>query len=99
MIDSGRDKRGRFTEGNPGGPGNPNARQAAALRSTIREAVTPEDMAEVMRVLLDKAKAGELAAIRELLDRTIGKPTESELADRLDLLEVRAAALLDQGAA
>jgi len=99
MTTSDRDNRGRFAKGNPGGPGNPNARHAAALRSTIREAVTPEDMAEVMRVLLDKAKAGELAAIRELFDRTIGKPTESELSERLDQLEARAAALLGHGAA
>jgi hypothetical protein len=33
------------------------------------------------------AKAGELAAIRELLDRTIGKPSQSELLERVERLE------------
>jgi len=99
-VSDGRDSRGRFTQGNPGGPGNPDTKRTAELRSTIREAVTPEDMAEVMGVLIEKAKAGELAAIRELFDRTIGKATESDLAERLDVLEARAWALLDrQGAA
>jgi hypothetical protein len=31
-ISNGRDERGRFAVGNPGGPGNPFAKRAAALR-------------------------------------------------------------------
>ena len=29
---NGRDEKGRFAAGNPGGPGNPNARKVAAIR-------------------------------------------------------------------
>lgn len=35
---NGRDSQGRFATGNSGGPGNPYARQVAALRCTLPEA-------------------------------------------------------------
>jgi hypothetical protein len=37
-------------------------------------AVTPEDVEEITRKLVESAKQGDVVAIRELLDRTIGKP-------------------------
>ena len=39
-----RDARGRFARGNGGGPGNPFARQSAALRQALLNAVTPQDL-------------------------------------------------------
>jgi hypothetical protein len=39
-----RDSRGRFTRGNPGGPGNPFARHQAALRQALCQAVSQEDI-------------------------------------------------------
>ena len=95
-VSDGRDNRGRFVDGNPGGPGNPHAKQTAEMRSRIREAVTPDDLAAVVRVLIDKAKGGELGAIRELFDRTVGKPTDTAMAERLDELEAKAEQLLDR---
>lgn len=95
-MTSERDDLGRFKTGNAGGPGNPNARQTADLRAMVRDAVTPEDLAEVVRVLIGKAKGGELAAIRELLDRTIGKATDANLSARIEELETRAAILAEQ---
>ncbi len=72
---NGRDGRGRFTTGNAGGPGNPHARKVGRLRSRLVECVTADDLREVVRKLVAMAKGGDLAAIREVLDRTIGKPT------------------------
>lgn len=78
---------GRFLPGNPGGRGNPFAKRVAVLRSALLEAVTPEDIAAVVRALIDKAKSGDVAAIRELIDRCIGKPQETDLFERLEALE------------
>jgi hypothetical protein len=50
----------------------------------------------VITVLVEKAKEGNLAAIRELLDRAIGKPTDASVAERLDELEALATALQEQ---
>jgi hypothetical protein len=68
---------GRFLPGHCGGPGNPHARKVHRLRATLLDTVTPEDIQEVVRILLEKAKGGDLVAIKELLDRTIGKPVAS----------------------
>ncbi|MBI4717157.1 MAG: hypothetical protein HY763_05075 [Planctomycetes bacterium] len=72
--DNGRDAAGRFAPGNAGGPGNPRARHSAALRRALLEAVSDDDIRLVVEKLVELAKAGDLAAIRELLDRTIGRP-------------------------
>ena len=84
---NGRGTDGRFQPGNTGGPGNPYARQVAALRAAIMEAATPEALREVVRKLVEKAQEGHLPAIRELLDRTLGKPVEADLIVRLEQLE------------
>lgn len=74
---NGRDARGRFAAGNVGGPGNPHAHRVAKLRSIMLEAVTQKDMREVVKVLIKRAKEGDVAAIRELLDRCVGKPRQA----------------------
>ena len=56
-----------------GGPGNPHARRVARLRGLIVQAVTDDDLGAVVRALVQAAKAGEPWAVRELLDRCIGK--------------------------
>jgi hypothetical protein len=40
------------------------------------EAVTDDDIRAVAKALVKRAKAGEVPAIRELLDRLVGKPTD-----------------------
>jgi len=85
-----RDTGGRFARGNPGGPGNPHLREVARLRRALLDGVTEADIREVVAVLLDKAKAGHLPAVRELLDRVVGKATDADLADRLEQLEAMA---------
>lgn len=70
----GRNARGRFAHGNAGGPGNPAARQVMRLRHALLDAITEEDLGAIVAKLLEMAKAGNMAAIREVLDRTLGKP-------------------------
>ena len=73
----GRDGRtGRFLAGNRAGRGNPQARRVAALRAVLLREVTGDDLRAVVRALIDKAKRGDVAAIREVLDRAVGKPTD-----------------------
>jgi len=78
---NGRTARGRFAQGNLGGPGNPYARRTAALRSALLDAVTEADIRAVARALVKRAKAGEIPAIRELLDRLLGKAGDASLED------------------
>jgi len=71
---NGRDGRGRFVRGNAGGPGNPEARRTADFRRLVLDAATDRFPAVVSK-LFDLAESGEPWAVREVLDRVLGKPT------------------------
>ena len=73
---AGRDARGRFGFGNHGGPGNPGARQAAKLRQTAQAVITPEHIAAMMRKALVMSLQGDLAAMRFVMDRVLGRAGE-----------------------
>lgn len=80
-----RDAKGRFLRGNPGGPGNPNARNVATWRRALADSVSPEDVGQVAQKLLEAAKAGEPWAVREFFDRCLGKPhVQVDLSANLD---------------
>jgi hypothetical protein len=81
---NGHDARGRFTHGNPGGPGNPFARQVAALRAAFLYEVSSEDIKEIAAVLKAQAKKGDVAAARLVLAYSLGKPARAVDQDRLD---------------
>ena len=83
----GRTANGQFAPGNACGRGNPQARRVARLRSELLRAVTPQDLREVVAALLAKAKAGEIAAVKELLQRLLGPPVELDLLQRIEALE------------
>jgi hypothetical protein len=85
--DNGRDEQGRFTAGNNGGPGNPHAAQVGRLRTALLNAVTEDDMREVVLALVGKAKTGDVVAARVLFDRVLGKPIEADLIARIEALE------------
>jgi hypothetical protein len=86
---AGRDARGRFTKGNPGGPGNPFARHVAKLRSALVECVGEDDIRQIARGLLFSAKAGHLPSIRVLFMYVLGKPSCAVNPDTLDIEEWR----------
>lgn len=83
---NGRTAKGRFAKGNPGGPGNPHGSQVAKLRAALLNAVSVDDIEAVARSLVAQAKAGEIQAARELLNRVMGKaPDDSERAEPIVL--------------
>lgn len=84
---SGRSEGGKFSEGNKFGRGNPHAKQVGQLRSALLNAVTEQDMKDAIAALTKKAKAGDTPAIKELLDRCLGRPVEADLLERLADLE------------
>lgn len=68
---------GRFQPGHSkSGPGNPFARQIAQYRAELYDAVTREDIRDIALRLVALARGGEQWAVKELLDRTMGKPTQ-----------------------
>jgi len=85
--DSNRGKDGRFQSGNKFGKGNPLAGRAAKIRAVLLGKLSPEQAAVIADSLVEKAKKGNLPAVRELFDRTVGKPASSELIDRVERLE------------
>ena len=84
---SGRAPDGKFAAGNKGGPGNPFARQSAALRQAVVAFLTPERMEALLLAVLEKAVKGDMAAARLLLTYGLGKPGPAPDPDRLDAHE------------
>ena len=70
---------GRFVKGCKPGPGNPNVRNLASTRSRLILAVSDDDFDRVVKALFDAAERGERWAVKELLDRLLGKPETSNL--------------------
>ncbi len=85
----GRDLRGRFTMGNPGGPGNPLAAKVSKLRSALISAISEQDIIDIAEALVRQAKEGDVTATRELLLRTLGRPVEADLLQRLEEIELK----------
>ena len=84
---NGRDTKGRFIIGNPGGTGNPHARKVGQLRSAMLRAMTQADMRAIVAKLVELAKGGNVQAAKELIDRCIGRPVEADLIARIEELE------------
>ena len=85
--DNGKDSLGRFEQGNKYGMGNPFAKKTAQLRAALLNTVTPDDVAVVIKVLIRLARGGDLVAVKELLDRAVGRPVEADLYEKLENLE------------
>src|SRR5437763_15173752 len=81
---NGHEPNGQFAKGNPGGPGNPFARQVAQLRKVIINRLTEEDLLAITEALLAKAKQGSVGAAKLLLSYALGKPAPAPDPDRLD---------------
>lgn len=84
---NGRDSSGRFAQGNRGGPGNPHAAKVAQLRSALLNAVKPTELRAIVQALVTKAKQGDIAAAKLLLERVLGPPIATDIADRMEHLE------------
>ncbi len=76
-VPNGRDGAGRFTVGNPGGPGNPRLRLLGEHQRALASAISPEQVSELMQKLLARAMLGDMQAARLLLERLFGKVPEA----------------------
>ena len=79
MTDT-RDTLGRFQKGNAAAKGHKNtmARRRQALTDTFLRELKQEDFKAIVRKLIDQAKEGDMTAIREVLDRALGRPIPFE---------------------
>lgn len=86
-MPNGRNGHGQFAPGNQlsKGRGNPNVAQLNRWRSQLPKAITGARLRRVIEQLAQQAEAGEPWAIKELLDRTLGKPVQPIDADILQL--------------
>ena len=84
---SGRNSKGQFAKGNPGGPGNPYARHVARLRASLIEAVGDDGLKDIVQGMVTAAKGGDVAAAKLLLSYLLGKPVESVEPDYVDIHE------------
>ena len=81
------DSRGRFKPGNKLGKGNPLAGRAAKIRAILLQSLTDTDAEAIALKLIELAKSGDLAATKELFDRCIGKPAQSDILERIETIE------------
>src|SRR5688500_9887718 len=84
-----RDEKGRYLPGNPGGPGNPMAREMARVRLLLARRVSDEVFDQVVQQLVLLALKGNLGAIRTLMQYKAGRPDPSVRVDELALDELR----------
>ena len=70
----GRTNEGKFTKGNQCSVGNKSRtdEKAKALKQALLEAINEEDIKEIFKGLAKKAKAGDVAAAKEIFDRLWG---------------------------
>ena len=74
---NGRDARGKFMKGCKPGPGNPLSKQSNQLRSMLLSCIDENDLADVAKVLVERAKQGEPWAVLEFFNRTAGKSPQA----------------------
>jgi hypothetical protein len=90
-MDEHRDVLGRFVKGCRPGPGNPHSAAIARNRAVLIEAVSVEELREVVRGLLEQALAGDIAAAKLILERCCGKPEPSTTAPTVAIQNVLSA--------
>ena len=65
---------GRFTKGNKLSRGNPFAGRMATLRTALLNAISAEDIAELAKAMIQRAKDGDHKSLKMLLEFAVGKP-------------------------
>ena len=88
---SGRNEKGQFVKGCPGGPGNPNAASVGKNRARLFEIVRTSDIELAVKTMRDVMRSGKdsdrLNAARLLLDRALGPYQAVDIEERLTQLE------------
>ena len=75
---NGRNGSGQFTTGNRHGKGNPHFAKVAAIRSAVLESVTPATVKGLIKAVIERAKAGDIAAAKLILPYLIGQPATAK---------------------
>jgi hypothetical protein len=70
-------KTGQFEKGHGGGPGRPKGGKVSQVRKAIWDAISYEELLDIIRALAAKAIDGDVAAAREILNRLYGKSPQS----------------------
>jgi hypothetical protein len=93
VSNGGRDGAGRFTAGNPGGPGNPNLaalnRHRAALIRAIKTSDVKRSLETMVEIFRDAkiSPSVRLAASIAFQCRVVGTPASTEVLERVERLE------------
>jgi len=82
---NGRNEKGQFVKGNRGGPGNPAVRRLASYRRALENAISVQDIEKILKLLTEKALNGDSFAMKEVLDRTLGKTKPIQNAETASL--------------
>jgi hypothetical protein len=77
----------QFTAGNKIARGNPCYRRMAELRLKVLEVITPEKLVELLQSLFARAKAGDAACAKLLLQYALGKAPQAVNPDCQNLNE------------
>ena len=82
---------GRFKPGCKPGPGSPVARKARQMRETLNEALyktcSHDRLLVAVNACMLKAEAGDLVALKLIIERIAGPAVNVELIERLEALE------------
>jgi hypothetical protein len=74
---NGRGDHGHFAAGNTFASGNANHKRMSDLRRGLLAATSAEDVARVVKALVEKAAAGDVPACKVFLDHCCGRPVQA----------------------
>ena len=78
-----RDEKGQFIQGNPGKPKGSLNKQSE-YKNALNEAMSIEDIHDIVTELKQKAKDGCIQSIKLLLEYTLGKPSQMIINQNYD---------------
>jgi len=81
MAEEGRDTKGRFAKGNKIGIGRPRRSVEEKYLKCLRDNVSLEDFKIMVQQALKKAKGGDVALFKLLLNYLVGLPTQYTVTD------------------
>lgn len=84
-LDGNRDGQGRFIKGNKAGRGRPIGSRVDSLRRALLEAVSADDIIEIIRALIVRARGGDVGAAKMVLSYVLGNPTAFDIIERQGL--------------
>ena len=81
-----RNHKGQFTAGNPGKPKGSLNKQTE-YKNALNEAITTDDIHDIVKQLKQKAKSGCIQSIKILLEYSVGKAVQMVINQNYDRTE------------